>query len=124
MNAVKLIATILFAATAQGCATGVLNEQGIRLSGKKGDFTIVRAGCNFKSATYVDRSGKGNSIPRLSFIAVSNEGQTLASWHASCDAVVPNGSSNCTVTGGAGAFDGGGGFGCPAFQNFRIVSEL
>lgn len=122
MNVMKLLVTITIAATVQGCATGVLKEEKIRFSGDKSEFIFVKSGCFLKSGQFTDRSGQGKSFPLIKFIAVSDGGKTIGEWRAFCRAVAPNGTSDCDIRGEGRAYDGGGGMGCPDFQNFRIVN--
>ena len=123
MRTIKSVATFLLFATLQGCATEATQEQNIYFSGAKADFTVVKTGCAIRSGQYTDKTGKGNAYPSILFIAVAEDGRTLAQWGATCRAVAPNGTSECKISGSGKAFEGGGGVGCPDFQKFRIVRQ-
>lgn len=123
MSIIKPIAMLLLVAALQGCATAVLQEQRIQFSGENAEFTVVKTGCMIRRGQYTDKTGRGNASPYIKFIAVADDGRTLAQWRATCRAVAPNGTSDCDVSGDGQAFEGGGGMGCPDFQKFRIVMQ-
>jgi hypothetical protein len=98
-------------------------EEPITLAVKGGEFKALRAGCTINRGEFTDRAGQMRSAAAFKFIAVSPEGRTIGEWLASCQAVAPNGTSDCKVaTTGAGNMLNSGGLSCPAFKNLQLVS--
>lgn len=100
-----------------GCATMLPPEETFRFSGDKAEFTFVKSGCVLVRGKYTDRSGKGNTYPYVKFIAVSNSGETVGEWRASCSAVMPNGTSSCDISGPKKAY-----FECANYHKFSVVN--
>ena len=111
-----------------GCLTSVnpmgFMEEPTTLPVTGGEFIAMRTGCTIKRGEFVDKSGKGNSSPRFKFIAVNGQGKTIGEWVASCQAVAPNGRSDCQVSTSGSALSGdAGGLKCPDFKNLQMSSS-
>lgn len=98
-------------------------EEPVTLAVRGGEFKAMRTGCTIQRGEFTDRGGQIRSAPSFKFIAVSPEGKTIGEWLASCQAVAPNGSSDCKVVStGSGNMLNSGGLSCPAFRNLQLIS--
>ena len=109
------IAVVLGTVSLIGCAGMVPTPQVIRFTGQGGELAVEKVGCVIERGRYTDLSGKGNRFPFYKFIAVTNSGETVAQWFASCPAVVPNGTARCTISGPKKAY-----FECGNYDQFKI----
>ncbi len=98
-----------------GCAVMAPGNEPYRFSNEKSEFSFVKIGCVLDQGKFTDRSGKGNSYPYIRVIAITNGGETVGQWSASCRAVVPNGSSSCSISGPQKAF-----FECTNYHTFQV----
>lgn len=112
------IAVCIFTVTGlTGCAAMMPTEETISFSGAIANLTVIKRGCVMEQGQYTDRSGKGKSFPYVKFIAVSNSGETVGEWHASCKAVVPYGTSYCNISGTKKAH-----FECANYDKYTLVN--
>lgn len=100
-----------------GCAAMLPPPKTIRFSGEEAKFSFVKTGCVLDSGTYTDLSGKGKSRPMLKFIAVTSAGKTVGQWTAICEAVVPNGTSSCSILGPKKAY-----YQCDNYDEFMVTN--
>lgn len=108
----------IFAAVALcGCAGMLPAERKIQFSGSWGEFVFVKTGCVLDDGKYTDRSGKGNRLPLIKFIALTEQGATVGQWYARCDAVVANGTSSCAISGPKKAY-----YECDNYKKFMLVN--
>ena len=107
-----------------GCAAPIsLIPTPITFSNANMTLTVVQTGCGVRTGEYRDLSGKGNSFPYLRFVAIDKAKNTVGEWRASCHAVVANGISQCSISGGITvSYTDLGGPGCPDLQNFDFKS--
>lgn len=124
----QAIAAAIAVLSLQGCLTSVnpmaFMEEPATLAVPGGEFTAMRTGCTIKRGTFADKSGQGHSAPRFKFIAVNGQGKTIGEWLASCQAVAPNGRSDCQVMTTGSALSGdAGGFKCPDFKNLQMIGS-
>lgn len=100
-----------------GCAAMLPPPETIRFSGENAKFSFVKTGCVLGSGTYTDLSGKGKSRPMLKFIAVTSAGQTVGQWTAFCEAVAPNGTSTCNISGPKKSY-----YQCDNYDEFMVTN--
>lgn len=113
----KCALAVAVVAILSGCAVLLPPATVINFTGTKGDFSVVKTGCVLESGRFTDKSGRGNPYPLVKFIAVTNSGQTVGQWTAICEAVVPNGTSNCRISGPKKAA-----FECSNYDQFMIAN--
>lgn len=99
------------------CSSMLPTPQIIRFSSDRGELAIEKVGCVIQRGQYTDRSGNGNARPFFKFIAVTEGGATAGQWYASCQAVVPNGTSTCDINGPRKAA-----FECANYDHFMMAN--
>jgi hypothetical protein len=118
-NAVAVICSA-FVALLTGCAN--LSPVSLTFESTKMSFMVIKTGCAIRSGEYRDLSGKGNSVPMMRFVAYDESNATVGEWLASCNAVIPNGVSQCKVSGDILVpYTALGGPGCPNLKKFRSM---
>jgi hypothetical protein len=100
-----------------GCSSMLPPDETRTLSNSRAKFTFVKSACVLGSGQYTDLTGKGNSHPMFKFIALTNSGATVGQWYALCDAVMPNGTSSCAISGPKKAY-----FECGDYDKFMMVN--
>ena len=108
--------SVALAMTLQGCAPMVTPVESVDFAGSTFRLSIEKHGCVLGPGRYTDLSGKGNSMPALRFIALDASDNTVGEWYASCEAVVPNGSSICRINGPKRAH-----FECSNYAKYRTM---
>jgi hypothetical protein len=98
-----------------GCAVLPQDEQ-YGFSNASAKFSFVKQGCVIEEGKYTDVSGKGKSRPYIKLIAVTNGGETVAEWSGYCNTVIPNGSSQCRLSGPRKAS-----FQCANYDSYRAT---
>jgi hypothetical protein len=109
--------SVAIMATLGGCASMLPPEETHTFSNSRAKFTFVKSACVIDQGQYTDLTGKGNSHPMLKFIALTSSGATVGQWYALCEAVVPNGTSSCSISGPRKAY-----FECGNYDKFMMVN--